>query len=599
MPEQFRIVVTGDTGVDTYTETVKDYVFGRVHKKNGAYDIEAPSGAAFAATAIEALLDDSTIQITHLKPKDSRNGCCSTSPMRMLVELSYFPDVHSAEKSPSIFRVQQVRPLYQMEPVLDEKAFFALQLDDQAKTAPDEYAKDTGLLVIHDGNGSWRAYPPGHTPEGMTGLNDHSIDAMQLVKAVLKIDPNGRQSGVHCWPRILVNITHDLPDVELNKDGELTFPKSLEFWNTLLECPDRVCVVCSANMLRREGAAISRRLSWEQTVEDVAADLLLFDKLRILSKFKHVVIRFGISGALHIMHHQGKRVADLVFAPFAKSGIYRDPVEEGTVEGQNVALVAALAKVIQDNRAEEDTAAAFVRAMKAGVLALMRAFDRGYTKRETWWAVPEPSKIASKPGEMLIKNLFGSRGGGTSKLDQPSPASAIRHGYDESENKELTQTLGSIRLPSEILAQPPAIRSPGIAPVDWEIIRDEINPNETVNIGRPNKSKIGENFRANVGMAIVLYGHRKVLNRAFNKADESIISILQTPRFSPSSPEEPRDHQTLPSGQLPSLPPLGPRSPKDVEVCHPDPIYAPVVTFGNLTVVERRKSSHFGVFGTS
>jgi hypothetical protein len=92
MPGPFRIVVTGDTGVDTYTETVKDYVLGRVQKKNGAYDIEAPAGAAFAATAMTALLDD-TIQIAHLKPEDSSTGSRSTSPMRMLVELNTFPDV--------------------------------------------------------------------------------------------------------------------------------------------------------------------------------------------------------------------------------------------------------------------------------------------------------------------------------------------------------------------------------------------------------------------------------------------------------------------------------------------------------------------------
>src|ERR1700733_3460895 len=67
----FRVGVTGDTGIDIYTEYVAGYVSSdtRVRSPKAAWDVEVPAGARFVSLAFSKLLTEKSIHIDYILPK--------------------------------------------------------------------------------------------------------------------------------------------------------------------------------------------------------------------------------------------------------------------------------------------------------------------------------------------------------------------------------------------------------------------------------------------------------------------------------------------------------------------------------------------------
>lgn len=61
----------------------------------------------------------------------------------------------------------------------------------------------------------------------------------------------------------------------------------------------RLVVVVNADDLRAEGVAISRCLSWERTARDLAWQMRHNPDLQRLTLLPHVIVRFGVEGAVH------------------------------------------------------------------------------------------------------------------------------------------------------------------------------------------------------------------------------------------------------------------------------------------------------------
>ena len=70
-----------------------------------------------------------------------------------------------------------------------------------------------------------------------------------------------------------------------------------DVWNDLRVY--EIGIRLSLDQMQKQGAAITRGLSWEQTVEDFAAELYLFAPLMALSEFRHLFLCCG-SGLVHI-----------------------------------------------------------------------------------------------------------------------------------------------------------------------------------------------------------------------------------------------------------------------------------------------------------
>src|SRR5665213_2402896 len=103
-------------------------------------------------------------------------------------------------------------------------------------------------LLIHDAAGAWRK----HTTEEQIS---------KLLDADVRSDT--RPSN------ILIHVCRELPEIQRH-DGNAPVQFKDAVWKNLDTegVRERVHVLCSITPVRKAGCAVSRRLSWEQTVED-------------------------------------------------------------------------------------------------------------------------------------------------------------------------------------------------------------------------------------------------------------------------------------------------------------------------------------------
>lgn len=112
----------------------------------------------------------------------------------------------------------------------------------------------------------------------------------------------------------------------------------------------RTVVLLNAKDLREDGLSISTGLSWERTAQDTISQMRHSDKYRQYLQFGHVVIRFGVTGALHIAWdiHERNRTYTLFFDP-SHTDTYLDLDDrDGRVLGDSSIYVAQLTRAIQN-----------------------------------------------------------------------------------------------------------------------------------------------------------------------------------------------------------------------------------------------------------
>jgi hypothetical protein len=112
---------------------------------------------------------------------------------------------------------------------------------------------------------------------------------------------------------------------------------------------DRLVVVIHADDLREVGAPVSRSLSWERTAQDLVTAFASHPVLKELARARHVVVRFGVSGALHVSRDFGRATPRFVlhYDPAHLEGEYRVPAQQGEMIGYNSVLAATLATEIR------------------------------------------------------------------------------------------------------------------------------------------------------------------------------------------------------------------------------------------------------------
>jgi hypothetical protein len=186
-------------------------------------------------------------------------------------------------------------------------------------------------------------------------------------------------------PTVIAMINRHLPD----------FTSGL--WKELLDKHARsTLVVLLADILRWDGLNISKQVSWERTAQDYLTQLYTDPRMRPLRHFRHVVVRFGVTGALHsyrIGKHPDRRWAHrLYFDPTAgQYGIYRDATIEGDLIGSNSMYVASIARELAEflnadpvhAHNEYAIAETIGEGIRKGVLRCQAHFDQGYGSDHT------------------------------------------------------------------------------------------------------------------------------------------------------------------------------------------------------------------------
>jgi hypothetical protein len=105
---------------------------------------------------------------------------------------------------------------------------------------------------------------------------------------------------------------------------------------------DRLVVVVDADDVRCQGANISRHLSWERTAKDFVWQLASNQALASLAECRHLVVRFGLDGAIYRRSDNGNVDAHLYYDPARIEGEYAEQ-RPGEMTGLGSAFTAALA----------------------------------------------------------------------------------------------------------------------------------------------------------------------------------------------------------------------------------------------------------------
>jgi len=295
---------------------------------------ETTGGTFFVARVIEKALEGSGVdQITYQQPE----RCEYPQMLRAEWSIRKFPYpnepgalVHRCvdkPKSMSIIKAPDDQNGNSYNPVLasELKPFELLVIED--------------LNIESNDESKWNTFHDRRTAE-------NQLEWQLMLERMQQTEHPSEVARTGFAPTVVAMINRRLPD----------FSKGL--WKALSEKHAKHTIaIIYADVLRWEGFNISKQISWERTAQDYLSELLLDFKMRPLANFQHLVVRFGVTGAIHSYktgpHHTAHR---LYFDPVAaQHGIYRDSGKEGDLIGNNSIYVASILKQLIDYVNETDT----------------------------------------------------------------------------------------------------------------------------------------------------------------------------------------------------------------------------------------------------
>jgi len=443
----------------------------------------------------------------------------------------------------------------------------------------------TRILVAHNAGKSWDSEPAG----------EHA----NFVEHFLSLEHESHKSS---FAFVIVNASDALPELQgpsLAGCGEAGEPRHTlngdclkfesRFWEKLRAHTDRVAIVTSLTALRQAGVLVTRRLSWEQGVEDLASELHRFPRLRALTQFAHLFVRLGTVGFLHIERNNGKEAGNahsgsVYFAPYIESGIYRDHEVDGSTIGRNTIFIATLVEHVLKKRHEwhhDLRKAVFDRALKAILLSQKSGYsDALVSGNDNEKGDHLVSLLAEHVKQVTVEAEPSDSGGNADSVESISSAIDAKKAK-KAEDDAHKDIFAFCPVPAFVLTTPSPASLHSLK--RWHILDEAL-------MGAPV-------HRVNIAMAIVMGGHRKILNRPWSErekykgADEKLWKLLKrVEHYNPK--DQAPDYVTLRPGTRPAIPEwpfVEPSSPppiigslkEGVEVC------VPVTEFGKLVLIER------------
>ncbi|NQT85356.1 ATP-binding protein, partial [bacterium] len=180
----------------------------------------------------------------------------------------------------------------------------------------------------------------------------------------------------------------------------------------------KLVVVVSVDDLRREEVRVSSRISWERTVTDLINELSRNAALRELRKCAHLIVSFGVEGALHLDNSAPRRPAyRLVFDPENMEGEFG---EGSGGLGYLSSLTAGIVGELAGGAKKPD----IVRGIRVGLSAMRQALEHGHGE------VDETSKDSGpEPGlplEDMARQSVNPEGGyAVAEVSAPSRAGVL------------------------------------------------------------------------------------------------------------------------------------------------------------------------------
>jgi hypothetical protein len=143
-------------------------------------------------------------------------------------------------------------------------------------------------------------------------------------------------------------------------------------------------ILINANDLRDSGVRISTGLSWERTAEDIVTAFTSHSVLSRFNAFRHIIVRFGTSGAIHSFSGLKGREYTLFFNPGSSDNELEESDSNGTVLGYNTIVAATILQQLLKDKTllstgdRESTRRSIGEGIRSGIARCRERFELGY-----------------------------------------------------------------------------------------------------------------------------------------------------------------------------------------------------------------------------
>ena len=178
---------------------------------------------------------------------------------------------------------------------------------------------------------------------------------------------NGFRDVEALWPRAIRKSSGPL--IILKMSQPLATGK---LWEHLVaHHRDNLVTVVSANDLRDWGVHLSYRLSWERVAEDFVWQVQNNPIVKPLIKSRHLIVRFGVDGAIHCVKKGEGISADLLYDPATSEDGFAEQYQ-GKIQGLTCAFITGIAcSLMKDPENYPD-------AIRNGILSARNLFRTGF-----------------------------------------------------------------------------------------------------------------------------------------------------------------------------------------------------------------------------
>jgi hypothetical protein len=190
------------------------------------------------------------------------------------------------------------------------------------------------LLVLDDLGLSFRTEPQS---------GESAASKIRAVLEALSKRRNSSSGSENADPFLIIaSVANNLPDINTG------------IWRTLYRdeaLRESTVVLLNAEDLRAENFRISTTVSWERTAQDLVTELRENHRIVPFTRFRHLIVRFGITGALFV--HRSKRESEprftLFFDPNRDDTSFTDSASCGVVLGYPAIFLGCLSKAYIDS----------------------------------------------------------------------------------------------------------------------------------------------------------------------------------------------------------------------------------------------------------
>ena len=243
---------------------------------------------------------------------------------------------------------------------------------------------------------------------GFTGSKSGTPKLMPIVNddenadiVIIDDENNGFNFNKDFWP-LAVKSGYKSPIILYkmnNPNGPSGLWKHLERFHK-----EKTIVIINGDDLRAKGVNISKGLSWERTAQDFVWQIHNNPNLTFLIGCKHVIVPFGLEGAIYYSNNNGEVESRLYFLTSEFEGdSFKD--EDGKMYGLTSCFVAGLAKAISSgDKNKEELSELISLGIRQGIVAAQKYYIEGFGKDLYKDEFPNKEIFIEKESDILQKD---------------------------------------------------------------------------------------------------------------------------------------------------------------------------------------------------